>query len=358
MTRRGLAGGSAYWGAVAWLALVVGVGVAGPWLPLPYPPATPDLEHIAVPPGWGSSAAAHYFGTDPAGRDVLAELVFGARELLTLSLPATAVATLLGAIAGGAAGFWGNRRLALPLVTGPLALAASWWLLALPYWLIVSPLLLISSLVTAFYRWKFLKSGQLIFAGATLPLPLDSLVLGVATLLSAVPRLVLVVALAAGPPLSPGQLLAVLVLVAWPDTARLVRGQMLRVRVQPFVEAAWASGLPGWRIWWRHALPHACQPLWAFAPLSLAGLIGLESTLAFLGIGLLPTTASWGHLLGTLRQEPTAWWLVAGPGSALLFTLLALQQVARQLSGLHSSKEYFNKMASNVTAASVETEIK
>ncbi|WP_198172623.1 ABC transporter permease [Hymenobacter ginkgonis] len=343
---------------MAWLALVVGVGVLGPWLPLPYPPATPDLAHIAIPPGWGNSAAAHYFGTDPAGRDVLAELVFGARELLTLSLPATALATLLGASAGGAAGFWGNRGLALPLAIGPLALAAGWWLLALPYWLISSIILLIISFLIFIYQWKFARLGPRRFAGVTLPLPLDSLVLGVATLLSAVPRLVLVVALAAGPPLSTSQLLAVLVLVAWPDTARLVRAQMLRVRVQPFVEAAWASGLPEWRIWWRHALPHACQPLWASAPLSLAGLIGLESTLAFLGIGLLPTTASWGHLLGTLRQEPTAWWLVVGPGSALLFTLLALQEVARQLSGLHSSKEYFNKTASDVTAAHLRTKIK
>ncbi|QKG57631.1 ABC transporter permease subunit [Hymenobacter sp. BRD128] len=148
------------------------------------------------------------------------------------------------------------------------------------------------------------------------------------TLLGAVPRLILLVALVAGPPLTQIQLLGVLALMAWPDTARLVRGQMLRVRIQPFIDAARASGLPAGRIWWHHALPHACRPLLAYAPLSLAGLIGLESTLAFLGIGQGPDVVSWGSLLATVRQDPATWWAAAAPSVALLATLLALQKVA------------------------------
>jgi peptide/nickel transport system permease protein len=134
--------------------------------------------------------------------------------------------------------------------------------------------------------------------------------------------------LVAGPQLTQLQLLGVLALMAWPETARLVRGQMLGVRAQPFIEAARASGLPMGRIWWHHALPHACRPLFTFAPLSLAGLIGLESALAFLGIGQGPDVVSWGSLLAGMRQEPTAWWLAVGPGVALLVTLLALQKLA------------------------------
>ncbi|MEJ7662544.1 MAG: ABC transporter permease subunit [Hymenobacter sp.] len=98
-----------------------------------------------------------------------------------------------------------------------------------------------------------------------------------------------------------------------PKTARLVRAQMLRVRALPFLEAARACGLPGWRVWLHHAMPHACQPLYAFAPLTLAGLVGLENTLAFLGIGQSPDVVSWGSQLATVRQDPTAWWSSPGP---------------------------------------------
>ena len=161
------------------------------------------------------------------------------------------------------------------------------------------------------------------------PLPLDSLFQAALTLLGAVPRLVLVLVLAAGPPLSAGQLLLLLVVVAWPEPARQVRAQMLQVRELPFVEAARAAGLSTSRVWLRHALPHACRPLRTTVPLSLVGLIGLESTLAFLGIGRPPDVSSWGQLLGMLRQEPGAWWLLAGAGGGLLLTLLALQRLAR-----------------------------
>ena len=308
--------------ALVWLGLLGVVGLLAPWLPLPYGPATPDLLHIATPP---AGQGAHYLGTDPLGRDVLAGLVAGAQRLVLLTLPAVALATLLGAGAGAAAGFWGNR-LRLPLAAAPGLLAAAWWALALPGQFMVS-ILLISTLAASWLAWhRPVLAAR--WPWLTVALPLDGLVLGLVTLLGAVPRLILLVALAAGPPLAYAPLLGLLALLAWPEPAQLVRAQMLRVRAQPFIEAARASGLPTSRIWWHHALPHACRPLWASTPLSLAGLVGLESALAFLGIGQPPDVVSWGSMLATVRQVPTAWWLAAGPGLALLLTLLALQQVA------------------------------
>lgn len=317
-SRRPLAG----WPALAWLALLAGAGLLAPWLPLPYAAAAPDLLHMAAPPSW--AGAGHYLGTDPLGRDVLAGLLAGARRLLLLSLPAAALATAAGALAGAAAGFWGNRQLRLPLAAVAVALAATWWGLALPGLAVPYSLLSLAALLFLMQYWGPRAAGPRL----TLALPLDSLVLGLTTLLGAVPRLILLVALVAGPPLTQPQLLGVFTLVAWPETARLVRAQMLRVRAQPFIEAARASGLPPGRIWWRHALPHACRPLLAYAPLSLAGLVSLESALAFLGIGQGPDVVSWGSLLASIRQDPTAWWVAAGPGVALLATLLALQKIA------------------------------
>jgi peptide/nickel transport system permease protein len=316
----------ATWLALSWLGLLVGLGVLAPWLPLPYSATTPDLLHVAAPPTWEASGPAHYLGTDILGRDVLAGLVAGARRLVLLTLPAIALATGAGAVAGGAAGFWGNRQLRLPVAAAGWALAGTWWVLALPgsKYLLVWPILV---LALSFLTWRG-ASHPVRSARYTFALPLDSLVLGATTLLGAVPRLILLVALVAGPPPTTVQLIGLLTLLAWPEAARLVRGQMLWVRAQPFIEAARASGLPTGRIWWHHALPHACRPLLAFAPLSLAGLVGLESTLGFLGIGLGPDVVSWGGLLATVRQSPAAWWVTVFPGLALLITLLALQKVA------------------------------
>jgi peptide/nickel transport system permease protein len=321
--------GLGHWLAAGWLSLVIVIGLLAPWLPLSFSPATPDLLHIAAPPAWAGSKPLHWLGTDPQGRDVLAGLVYGARQVVLLSLPATMLATALGALAGGAAGYWGNRDLRLPLAGWLLILAGIWWIVDLPGKEVVVPGLVGLATAAGVARLGYYPRW---LAHAGWPVPLDALLRGLLTLLGAVPRLILVIGLTAGPPLTTIKLLMLLVAVAWTDPARLVRTQMLRVRELPFVEAAQAVGLPTWRIWLRHALPHACLPLRTTAPLSLAGLVGLETTLSFLGVGLPADVPSWGHLLGTLRQAPGAWWLVAGPGLALLLTLLALRRLATDAS--------------------------
>jgi peptide/nickel transport system permease protein len=307
--------------AIGWLVVVSAVGLLAPWLPLPFAPGVPDLLHMAEPPNW---AAQHWLGTDLLGRDALTEVLFGARQLVILSLPAALLAALLGALAGGSAGFWGNRGLRLPLAGWLLGLALVWWLGGLPGGGRIVSLLLGAAGLAGWLGPRLPFAGRLAWA-----LPLDSGLQTAITLLGAVPRLVLVITLAAGPPLSTGQLLLLLVAITWPEPARQVRAQMLQVRTLPFVESAQAAGLPTSRVWLRHALPHACRPLQATVPLSLAGLIGLETTLAFLGIGRPPEISSWGQLLSMLRPEPGAWWLLASAGGALLLTLLALQQLAR-----------------------------
>lgn len=310
---RARAGHSLAWG---WLGLVVALAVLAPLLPLPYPPAQPDLAHLAAPPF--AAGTTHWLGTDPLGRDVLAELVFGARTAVFLSLVAAVLAAALGALLGSAAGFWRNGGLRLPLPAVLGLLGGAWWALAFPWSGAGLAVAGAGLMATALARGRF----------PHLPVPLDAAVLGTTAMLGTVPRLVLVVALAGTVALSPAGLLSILVLTAWAGPARLVRAEMLRVKIQPFVTAAWALGLPAGRVW-RQALPHACRPLRTALPLSLAGLLALESTLSFLGVGLPPEVPSWGNLLGTARLEPGAWWLVAGPGGALLLSILALQYLAR-----------------------------
>jgi peptide/nickel transport system permease protein len=306
--------------AFAWLGLLVLVALTASALPLPYSPQMLDLAHIAQAPG---GPGQHWLGTDTQGRDVLSLLVFGARTAVFLTLPAAILAAIVGGVAGGAAGFWGNR---IRVDAGYWAMAAggAWWAFRLP-----APWLgLLAALGLAYLLLG--TSSRRAPRSVAWPLPLDALIMGTAAALDTVPHLVLVVAVAASAGgVSALGLLALLTLTAWPNPARLVRAQMLRVRELSFVEAAQAAGLPRWRIWLRHAIPHAINPLRIALPLSLARLLGLESTLSFLGVGLPPEVASWGRLMASFRHEPTAWWLFACPSFMLSTSILSLYFISR-----------------------------
>ena len=304
--------------ALAWLVLLVLVAVAAPALPLPYPPHALDLAHIAQAP---LGPGRHWLGTDAQGHDVLSLLVFGTRTAVLLTLPAALLAALLGALLGGAAGFWGNQA-RVDVCYWAVAAGGAWWALQLP-----AP-------------WLGLLVGALGIGGVTMGgsrrrsfawrVPLDAVVMASATTLDTVPRLVLVVALAASDVgISATGLLVLLTVTSWPTPARLVRAQMLRVRELPFVEAAQAAGVPTWRIWLKHTIPHAIKPLQTIFPLSLARLLGLESTLSFLGIGLPPEAASWGRLMASYRQDIGAWWLFLFPTIMLTISIIALNKLAK-----------------------------
>ena len=318
---------------LGWLAGLGAAALAAPWLPMPFAPAALDLSNVSVSPAAG--AAGHWLGTDPLGRDVLANLLFGARTVLTISLPAALLTALLGGLLGSVAGFWRNA-LRVPLPLAALAVGLGWWALALP-WPGIGWAWAVGGLIgeiTRRLRHNNLITKNLIqnlWPSTTyrIPLPIDALVLGAAALFGAVPRLVLVLALAAGERLTPAALLALLTLTSWPAAARLVRAEMLRVRALPFVDAAHGLGLPAGRVWWHHALPQALRPLRTDFPLSLAAFVGLESTLSFLGLGLPPETASWGRLLSAARLDPSAWWTAAAPIAALLLTTAALRSLSR-----------------------------
>jgi len=302
--------------ALWWLGTLALLALLAPALPLPHQPDVPDLAHVALPP---FRLASHWLGTDVQGRDVLSVLVHGARTAATLTVPAAVLAALLGAAAGGAAGFWGTG-LRIPVPYYVTAVGLAWWLLRLP----AAPVGLV---ITAF--GVGLSCWPLTRRWAQWALPIDALVLGLCTALDTLPRLVLVVVVAAWVGVSEVGLLALMALISWPSAARLVRAHMLRVRALPFVEAAQASGYSAGRVWLRHALPHAVQPLRTALPLSLAGLLGLESTLSFLGIGLPPNVPSWGRLLANVRTAPEAWWTFAFPAACLVFTMLSLYSLGQ-----------------------------
>jgi oligopeptide transport system permease protein len=118
-------------------------------------------------------------------------------------------------------------------------------------------------------------------------------------------------------------------LVSWLTMARVVRGQVLSLRAQPFIEACRASGLTEWRIFTRHLLPNLVGPVLVYATLTVPQAILQESFLSFLGIGIQKPLPSWGSLasdglLPALNPIEHRWWLLLFPCLLLATTLLSL----------------------------------
>ena len=113
--------------------------------------------------------------------------------------------------------------------------------------------------------------------------------------------------------------------VEWLTMARIVRGQVLSLKQQEFIEAAVAMGLSRWQIMRRHLIPNVLGPIIVYTTLTIPSVILLESFLSFLGLGIQPPQSSWGSLISygveTMEEYP---WLLVFPGLTLSITLLSL----------------------------------
>jgi peptide/nickel transport system permease protein len=219
-------------------------------------------------------SAAHPLGTDETGRDVLSRLLGGGRVTLLVALLAMATAVALGSLVGGVAGFRGGRVEAA-LMRGVDAA------LAIP--------------------GLFIAICLLAFAGPGIP----SVVLAIG-------------------------------LTTWMPTARVVRGEVARVRREPYIEAAAALGATPHRILWHHIRPQVVPLLLVTATLAVATAILTEAALSFLGIGIQPPTPSWGNMLsgaqGTVSSYP---WLAIFPGLLILCAVASVNAAAESLRSSH-----------------------
>ncbi len=119
-----------------------------------------------------------------------------------------------------------------------------------------------------------------------------------------------------------GLLLLVYAIFNWIGISYYMRAEFLKLRSQPFTEAARALGLPAGRIMWVHILPNALVPILTFFPFMLVGAIGSLGALDFLGFGLPVGTPSWGELLRQAQSFRSAWWLILYPSLALFVVIL------------------------------------
>lgn len=224
------------------------------------------LSRLKPPMGFESAKAGYLLGTDELGRDILSRCLYGLR----LTLGVAFLGAMIGLVLGGTLG----------LTAG---LAGGW---------------------------------------------LDDFIMGLVDIQIAVPftLIALLVLTIFGGELH--VLIAVLGVAYWEQCARITRGEVLKLREMPFIEAARASGASNTRIALRHVLPNLMSPLVVTFTINVSYIVLLESTLSFLGLGLRPPTATLGSMVGMGRDYmPSAPWIVAAPALLILVVTFVIQML-------------------------------
>jgi peptide/nickel transport system permease protein len=208
-------------------------------------------------------SADHWLGTDDLGRDLFTRVLYGGRVSILIGILAAFVGTSFGSVVGAVAGYRGGR--------------------------------------------------------------VDNLLMRLTDVASSIPTLPLLIVLSSYTQSAVVSMAAIIGLLSWMATARVVRGEVLTIREMPYVEAARGIGSTDTRIIMRHVLPNVIGPIVVGATLAVGNAIILESSLSFLGLGVQPPTPTWGNMLqdaqATMASKP---WLTVFPGLAILFVVLAV----------------------------------
>lgn len=206
--------------------------------------------------------ARHLLGTDSLGRDMLVRTMYGARVSLLVGVVATAIATAAGVVIGLLSGYYGGVIDTVLARFIDVVLSFPYLIFAIALVAVVGPSLTVTILVIAFFNWAAM--------------------------------------------------------------ARIVRGQTLSLKEKEYVEAARSLGGSDLRIMFVEILPNVLAPVIVLASLMIPIAIVFEATLSFLGLGIVPPTASWGNMLSdALKTYQVAWWTLIIPAGFLFVTTLA-----------------------------------
>lgn len=253
-------------GLVLVVALVV-IAVLAPWL-APYPEqgrGAADVASAGLAP-----SAAHPFGTDELGRDMLSRVLMGAQPALLISISVVLAAALIGVPLGAVAGYRGG------------------WI--------------------------------------------DEVLMRTTEVFQSFPPLLLAMVVVAllGPDLKNAAL--ALVVSWWPWYARLVRGEAKSLRERPFVAAAEAIGVPFRTILRRHIIRNSMTPVLVQATVDVGTVVLAAGSLAFIGLGAQPPAPDWGLMVAEGRSQIfTSWWISTFAGLAIFVTVLAFNLLGDSL---------------------------
>lgn len=257
---RSNAGAAIIWGGI--LLIFVIVGIFGNFL-APHDPNESNFEYIFTPPAWEKGGISEYpLGTDHLGRDELSRLLCGTSISLQVGFLVVVLSGFIGTMVALFSGYLGG------------------WI--------------------------------------------DTLLMRFTDIMMSIPYLMIAIILAAvlGP--SKNNIIIILSLTGWATYARVLRGEVLRIREREFVSLAVITGCSKIRIMFRHIFPNMINTLVVLATLQLGVVIIAEASLSFLGVGVPLPNPAWGSMIAEGRSYiSNAWWLCTWPGIAILLIVLS-----------------------------------
>ena len=228
----------------------------------PYDPVMQDLSEVLVPPFWlEGGSTSHILGTDMMGRDIMSRIIYGARISLVVAFSAVLLSSFFGTCLGLISGYMGGR--------------------------------------------------------------VDTFIMGLTDTMLSMPYVLLAIAIIGvlGPKLE--NIIIVFAITNWVGYTRLVRGEVLSIKEREFIDLAVIGSCSTIRILLVHILPNVANAIIVLCTLDIGKTVIFEAAMSYLGLGVPPTTPSWGSMLADGRIYLThAWWLATFPGFAILFTVL------------------------------------
>jgi len=229
----------------------------------PYDPGAASLGHRLDMPKWldDTGKSQYLLGGDQVGRDLLSRIIYGARISLLVGICGVAISLVLGTFLGIISGYFG--------------------------------------------KW------------------MDDLIMRLAEVQMGLPFILLAIVIMSVFGTGIEKIIIILGLTYWVSFARLIRGEILALKEQEYIQAAKAIGGTHFKIILKHILPNVASSILVLATMCIAEFILLEASLTFLGLGVEPTVPSWGGMLADSRNYMTsAWWISVFPGIAIMLTVL------------------------------------
>jgi peptide/nickel transport system permease protein len=266
--RRFLSLGLLIW--IGYLLLIALFALTGGEL-APHDPTAQQVLARLLPPLSTSSRGFHWLGTDQLGRDLLSNMVAGARLTLFIGFISNLIGMAIGVGLGMVAGYYGGATDRFVMRLSEAQTAMPMFLVAIFFLTVLGPTVL--------------------------------------------------------------NVVVILPTLIWPAFARLVRAETLRLRSALFVEAAVATGATDWSILWSNILPNMAPRIAVLAVIEMGHVMLAEAGLSFLGVGVQPPSTTWGLLIARGRAYlAVAWWLAIMPGIMLGLTVLALNMLSRRFA--------------------------